>query len=105
MQERMTGKGKYRGLKRSIWRGQICQRFILLRVPHQMIAQLCASGERCPQKPNHLFNTLDVGLWITGGVTQSDQKSEMTQNAVADLAEPRKVNEQALLEERRQRIV
>lgn len=38
-------------------------------------------------------------------MTQPNQKPEMSQNAVADLAEPRKVNEQPLLEERWQRIV
>jgi hypothetical protein len=76
-----------------------------LGVPNQKIIELRAVGERCPQKPNHLFDALGAGLWISGGVTQPNQEPEMSQNAVADLAEPRKVNEQPHLEKGWQWIV
>jgi hypothetical protein len=39
------------------------------------------------------------------GVPLADQKPEVADDAVADLAEPRQIDEQALLEERRQRTV
>ena len=64
-----------------------------------------ALGERPPQHLDHLVD----GLWYRVGVScrpaLTDEKADVPDNAVTDLAESREMDEQPLLEQGRQRAV
>ncbi len=64
-----------------------------------------ALGERPPQHLDHLVDGLGFRAGVSGGTALADQKADVPDDAVADLAEPREMNEEPFLEQRRQRAV
>jgi hypothetical protein len=56
-------------------------------------------------QPDHLFYSLRRTLPVARWPPQTDQKSDVPGDAVADVAKPGEVDEQPLLEQRRQRVV
>ena len=62
-------------------------------------------GERSPQQLDHLLDGFGFRVGVSGRPALTDEKANMPDDAVADLAESREVDEQPLLEQRRQRAV
>src|SRR6187402_854921 len=64
-----------------------------------------ALGERPPQHLDHLVDSLGRRVGVSGWPPLADEKADVADNAVADLAESREMDEKPLLEQRRQRAV
>ena len=60
---------------------------------------------RPPQERGHLLDGFGSRVGVSGRPDLADEKANMPDDAVADLAESREVDEQPLLEQRRQRAV
>jgi hypothetical protein len=64
-----------------------------------------ALGERPPQHLDHLLDCLGSRVGVSGRPALADEKADVPDDAVADLAESREMDEEPLLEHRRQRAV
>ena len=64
-----------------------------------------ALGEGPPQHLDHLVDSLGCRVGVSGWPALADEKADVPDNAVADLAESREMDEEPLLEQRRQRAV
>jgi hypothetical protein len=52
-----------------------------------------------------LLDSLGSRVGVSGRPALADEKADVTDDAVADLAEPREMDEEALLEQRRKRAI
>ena len=59
-------------------------------------------GERPPQHLDHLLDCLGGRFGVSGRTALADEKANMPNDAVADLAESREMDKEPLLEHRRQ---
>ena len=59
-------------------------------------------GEGPPQQLDHLLDRLGSGVGVSGRPALADEKADVPDDAVADLAESREMDEEPLLEQRRQ---
>ena len=64
-----------------------------------------ALGEGPPQHLDHLLDRLGCRVGVSGRPALADEKADVPDDAVADLAESREMDEEPLLEQRRQRAV
>ena len=64
-----------------------------------------ALGDRPPQHLDHLLDSLGSRVGVSSRPALAEQKADVPDDAVADLAESRQMNEESLLEQRRQRAV
>ena len=64
-----------------------------------------ALGEGPPQHLDHLLDSLGSRVGVSGRPALADEKADVPDDAVADLAESREMDEEPLLEQRRQRAV
>ena len=64
-----------------------------------------ALGEGPPQHLDHLLDGLESRVGVSGRPALADEKADVADDAVADLAESREMDEEPLLEQRRQRAV
>ena len=62
-------------------------------------------GERPPQHLDHLLDSLGSRVGVSGRPALANEKADVPDDAVADLAESREMDEEPLLEQRRQRAV
>src|SRR6185436_19166991 len=62
-------------------------------------------GDWSAHQCNDFLDGLRLCPCVASGPFFTDEKSDMTNDAVADLAEPRQMNEQALFEQRGERVV
>ena len=69
------------------------------------IGECRALGEGAPQHVDHLLDGLVSRVSVSSRPAFADEKPDVPDDAVADLAESRQVDEQPLLKERRQRAV
>ena len=70
-----------------------------------MLRECRPLGERPPQHLDHLLDGLGSRVGVSGRPALANEKADVPDDAVADFAESREMDEEPLLEQRRQRAV
>ena len=102
LEERMRRAGEDRLLHRGVRVGQLNQRRLAGFALGERRLQTCAARQRTADQGNDFVDALHGASGIAGRSPQSDEEPHVARDAIAHLAEARKVDKQPLLEQRRQ---